>query len=339
MAILQVYGMDNYDTIGEFHTEPLVEWLGNDETAALSTTGGRFGGGRVHWAAGAESQEKSIRLFVPTEPSTLYFGFAYKHIISSSSTDIIRFRADGVQHASLFYNTTSKKVSVVTVPGGTLGSFYVSARTWHWVEIKLIISDTVGEFTVQVDGIEVFTQTGLDTAASASLFVNNIDLVGNDTVDHTWEIDDIVIHTEADFLGDVKIETLRPDADGATNNFTPLAGTNWESVDEAPGPDGDTSYVESSTAGHQDLYTTGNQAGTVDTIYAVAVRANAKKTDAGSRSIRMLTRTVSTTAQGIVDPMLTDYNYHVHVFENDPTTSVAWTQSGVDAMQIGVENV
>lgn len=336
MAILQAYGFDNYSTLTEFLQEPNWEHISG---LTLSTTGGRFGGGRIHFGVVSGSAELGVIMKVPSEPTTVYLGYAFLRINNWNSVDFLVLRANGLEHVRLNANGTTNKIDVFVL-GSNQGSFYMSENRWHWFEMKLIVDDAVGEFTIKLDEVVVFSQTGIDTQNGTNSFVDEIIFRGDANPDLVYSIDDVVVHTEADFIGDMRIETLRPDGDGDTNEFTRSGGaTNFENVDEGPGPDDDSTFVESLTAAHQDLYTTGDQAETVDTIHAVVVRSRAKKTDAGSRSIRMLSRTSTTTAQGVIEPLLTDYQYYEHVFEVDPDTAVAWTQSGVDGMQIGVENV
>ena len=139
-----------------------------------------------------------------------------------------------------------------------------------------------------------------------------------------------------DFLGDVKVVTLRPNADTAQADFTPSAGSaHYSLVAEAPDDDGDASYVESGTVGHKDLYGYQDLTGTPAAIMAVQVATVARKDDAGSRSLRAVLKSGATTANGATRVLGTSYALYDDRFEVDPATEAAWTKAGVDALQAG----
>jgi hypothetical protein len=75
------------------------------------------------------------------------------------------------------------------------------------------------------------------------------------------------------------------------------------------------------------------------TIHAVQVVAAAKKDDATTRTYRTNVKSSSTTANGATKALATSYQIFSDVFETDPATSAAWTESGVNAMQVGPEVV
>jgi hypothetical protein len=141
-----------------------------------------------------------------------------------------------------------------------------------------------------------------------------------------------------DFLGDVKVVTLRPNADTAQADFTLSAGSvHYSLLAEAPDDDGDASYVESGTVGHKDLYGYQDLTGTPAAIMAVQITTVARKDDAGSRSLRKVLRSGATTANGATRGLGTSYALYDDRFEVDPATGAAWTKAGVDAQEAGVD--
>jgi hypothetical protein len=118
------------------------------------------------------------------------------------------------------------------------------------------------------------------------------------------------------------------------DDFTPSTGNNWEQVDDN-GNDGDTSYVESSTTGHKDLYNFGSL-GTFANINAVVDYAIAKKTDVSSFTIIPVAKSngVEADATGI---LVNDTSYLAYggVYLTDPDTTAAWTDTAVSAAQFG----
>lgn len=343
--MLATYGMDNYDNVTEFFQEPL--WESVDTGAwAWTTTGGRFGGGALTKTSTTNATTAAMRL-IPEIPKTIFLGISIFMIATERTTPFIRFMdINGTEHANIqvLESTTTMNVNIL---GSLEGTFTVSGSAWHRLEFKLIVDDTVGEFTIRLDDTEVFSQTGINTQNGTNASVGRIQLqLLDDGAPFTQaSFDDITIHDDQgtvnnDFLGDVRIVTLRPDGPGFATDFTPLAGTNWESVDETPGPDGDTSYVESSVAGHQDLYNVEDLVVTPSAgiVHSATVKAYVKKTDAGPRSIKMLTRSGGVTGVGAEKTILTDYTYVQDIVEINPDSGLAWTNSEINTIQIGMEN-
>jgi hypothetical protein len=93
-------------------------------------------------------------------------------------------------------------------------------------------------------------------------------------------IDDLIVHdNEAGFFGDVQVETIRPDAAGNHTDFTPLAGSNFQNVDETT-PDGDTTYNFSSTVNHKDTYRLADLAAASGDIKALMVHITSRTPEA-----------------------------------------------------------
>ena len=112
--------------------------------------------------------------------------------------------------------------------------------------------------------------------------------------------------------------------------------SNFNFVNEVP-PDDNDSYLSDATVNDQDLYTFPPLAGS--SIFAVAVNLRACKDDSGTRSVRALAKSASTTADNGTDFALSQSVYadYVGIFETDPNTGVPWTVAGVNAAQFGIK--
>lgn len=163
---------------------------------------------------------------------------------------------------------------------------------WTYIEIRLLISNTVGEIEVKANGIQVLNETNLDTLGdSGATGFDTIRLLGGDGADDSdiseqWLIDDFYAldgtgSANNTFLGPIKVETLFPSAEGTTINFTPSTGTdNSANVDENPKTD-DTDYNSSlDTASNKDLFAADNLT-SITTINAVQVVNQARVEEAG----------------------------------------------------------
>jgi hypothetical protein len=119
-----------------------------------------------------------------------------------------------------------------------------------------------------------------------------------------WTIDDIWVATHDTDASDIspapstysmplpdpQVRTFFPAAEGNQNDWTPLSGIdNALMVDDNP-HDTDTTYVESSTTGHIDLYTYAAHAATAQGLQASWMSCNVKDTTSGSPNMIFRTR-------------------------------------------------
>jgi hypothetical protein len=119
------------------------------------------------------------------------------------------------------------------------------------------------------------------------------------------------------------------------------AATNWESVAANPaagtGPSADTSTITSSTVGNEDLYGFPALTTSPTTVSTVAVKANAKLTGAGARTITLQTKSNTTDSAGSnagAAPFNT-YGWVTSYFDADPNGPTAWTGTAVNAAKSG----
>ena len=100
------------------------------------------------------------------------------------------------------------------------------------------------------------------------------------------------------FLGPIAVETLRPNGNGAVNQWAGSDGDsadNWQLVDDPTVDNG--SYVYSTTVGQQDLYTMGDLERTAGAIIGVTHAAQMIRTDSVTpRSVKLLNRRTAITA-------------------------------------------
>lgn len=219
------------------------------------------------------------------------------------------------------------------------------ADTWYYIEIRFVISNTVGEVELFVDGVQELNLTSQDTRNNAALDENVDRLLFFGHTGNHHDFDDIYILddtglTNNTFLGDSIVETVFPDGDGNRNEFTQLSGlTNFEMVDDASTPDDDTTYNSGSVVGNTDLYTfddlTG-YGGTVDTISAVRVVNHVRKVEPGARTVRTLARSNVTEVEGAAQGLGLDYRYLTEVYENDPDGGAAWDETAFNAAEFGI---
>lgn len=209
---------------------------------------------------------------------------------------------------------------------------------WHYIEMSATLNDTTGHVIVRIDGTQVIDFTG-DTRNGGTS--TNIDSVCFKTGQYVSgqcdeiDIDDFYIN-DSGFLGDVRVHTLMPSADTAAADFAPTgSASHFANVSE--NPDSAATYNASATVGHKDLYAMADLPASVATIHAVQANNKAWKTDAGVIRLKNVIKSGANTASGDVVSLGTSAAINSSLFATDPATSAAWTTTGVNGVEAGVE--
>lgn len=345
MALLWFDGFESYND----HLD--ANALANVEVLSYLThfqTSGRRGG--RNWRGNATQSRYTAK--VPGTPATIIFGLAlYFNSATApsynSSYPFIRIR-DGFPSGNIHLNFFVKpdreievRDSALNILGTTSGA-NILAHTWRYIEVKVTISGSVGQITIKVGETEVLnTSADKDTLNGSNVYVGAVELNYVhclDTLIDDFYICDTSGSKNNDFLGDIRVDALRPNAAGTYTDFTPSAGSNHENVDEVPGPDDDTTYNDGANVGDQDSYQMPDlpaPAGT--TIFGVKTQATVRKTDAGAMKCKLLTRAGTTDDLGDEIILSDSYTTHAEIFENNPDDSAAWEDADVNSMEPGVE--
>lgn len=212
----------------------------------------------------------------------------------------------------------------------------VSADTWHHYECRVVLrNDSSGVVQVWVDGVQVINYSG-PTAASV-LAVDSIEFSRVNSTQSPWDICDISIHDRSTPIGVNMVWDMLPTAAGASTGLSQsAAGSNYDKVNEAT-PDGDTTYVYGDTEGQYDTYAMADLPAGSWTVHAVQTVMHAKKSDSGTRFFRPVLRSDGTDYVGTSVAVAESYVAYTEIFEADPATSDPWTDSAVNALQVGPE--
>lgn len=272
--------------------------------------------------------------------SSIYVHFAFRKRTTSNygATIICRIQdGAGTDQCYIRMNNTTQVLSVVRADGTVLGTGTTAMdTTWRYISCRFTIHNTTGAFNLWVDGISEASGTNVNTRNTANNQLTHVE-IGCDTNFDSVYFDDFVLDnsTQTKFF---EVKNALPTGAGNTTQFTPLSGTNWESVDESGAHDSDTTYVFSNTSGQKDTYQMANPTLSVGNIRAV-VTTFVGKVDSGSISVYPVTRSGGTDYDGSSTALTTSYVAYSRVHETDPNTSAAWTTSGVNAMEVGVKVV
>jgi len=119
-------------------------------------------------------------------------------------------------------------------------------------------------------------------------------------------------------------------------NITLASPVNW--YEHSNPVQGTSSYVFDATVGHEDLYNFPPLSVAPAAIYAVAVKGNVAKSDAGAKTVSLRTLSGGTDSGGSLTGQApgTSFTWLTSLFPTDPTTGAAWTSTGLNAAQSGM---
>lgn len=273
--------------------------------------------------------------------SSIYVGFAV-NLTSLSGTvhTIISLMDGGTQQITITRETDgSIKIRRGGVAGTVLGSSAAGvlnvAGVFFHVQVFASIHSSAGSAEVRVEGATVASASGVNTNNSGVAQVNALQLVGPSGSD-TIKFDDLWVD-DSSFLGDMKIETLFPSANGANNNFTANGAANaYQCCDETPAND-DTDYASSGTVNDKQTFALTNLLSTVGQVKAVKITHRSRKDDVGARTVAPLLITQSVESQRATVSLSTSYGTFSEVLINDPADSNPFTISNLNAAEVGMK--
>lgn len=231
-----------------------TEWSFVDGTVGLTTTdphagtyaqlvqSGQTGRARRHLAANKTSGTLFTRL---------YIRFA---ALPGADTFVQQWAASTAVPANRIGVNSTGNVLLENEVTATLetGTETLSLNTWYRLELRHLLSDTVGELELRIyegeatTALETLSITGEDTLPGNAVRVSFGFIVG--AVDIVARIDDIAINDDAgtfqnSWAGAGRIVLLEPTFDDSVDWNANPAGSNAANVNDVPGtPDGDTTY-------------------------------------------------------------------------------------------------
>jgi hypothetical protein len=265
-------------------------------------------------------------------------GFAWKKIgldfmlcgFRDATSLQVELRVDAVGHLYVTRNGTQI--------GGT-SSYTVPEASWVYVEFQAFIHDTAGYFEVRVNGVCVLSGTNLDTKNTANAWADGF-IFGNPGSKEA-HYDDFYLNDDAGsahngFDGDQKVIAYVANANGSQNGWTPSTGADrYAVIDEKPAND-DTDYIYSPTV--DDIFSCAfEDFALVGVISAVQVLALARKDDAGSRSIQIVSRVGGVNYFSPSVSIGNSYLYYRQIQETNPNTGSPWAPGDFNAAEFGAK--
>jgi hypothetical protein len=347
MAVIFMDPMDQYASDSDLQAGGWILDVSSQITP--QTSGGRFGGGcvLVQYITGPARA-------VTISGSTLIIQCAFKHSALTYATNkecVTIYNNSGADKCASLKVTTGGAITAHNAAGATVGTSstgVVKENIWQYLEVKFVVSDAAGSITVKVNETQVINATSIDTKPGAATDIDKVKFQGAVAgAAQGIYYDDIVFIDDGgvgptDFIGDCRISYLQPIADDAQADWSLSAGLDGYALidDTLPGAnDGDSTYIYSNTAAEKSLFEIENLSGTPANIYAVAINAELKKTDGGSRTMRVYMDSNGTTDNGDTWSIGTDYEVWRHIWALNPDTATSWVAASVNALKIGVDLV
>lgn len=340
MAFLWTDSFDHYDTAlisAKYAT------IGGSPT--IVSGGGRRGSQCIRFP----NATATITTAITPSGTTIVCGASVKLATLAAQTELFSVMDGATVQMSVCVKTDGAiEVRRSTRTGTLLGTSgatgLIVATTSAFVELKALISTTVGTAEVRVNGVVVLTLTGLNNAQSAVNQWTNLKLLGSASI-ASLDIDDLYLLDGSGaaplntYLGDIRVDVCLPTAEGNTIQWTPLSGTdNALMVDEIP-PNGDTDYNATAVVNNIDTLVVQNAPAVGATILAVQQSIYVKKTDSGTAQTAAVVRSGVTDYVQTTQNPTTSYSFLTQALPTDPNTAAAWTEANFNAAEFGYKRI
>lgn len=348
MSIIFTEGFDWTTTAADLN---MGKWTNNSGGSNIGNTAGnlRFGSGSGNYISFNNTSNFIYRPFgsnlvngVIGWSYRVNLGGSYKHNI------IVLFDTmSNVQMGLLLNNDLTVSIfrgTHANVLGTSVATIPTNAYAYFELKWKIDNSITSGDVVLYMDGVAILTLASTsDTQATSNAYATHVQFHGptptlTGGVNSTIFIDDIYMTDDTTPLGNVRIQTLNPNANGNSSQFVGSDGNstnNFQLVDETAYNASD--YVESSTLNNKDTYGYSDTLAATNSILAVAINMVALRTDTDPRSIAPVIRHSGTDYDGSNITLGSSATHHQQIHETNPGTSSGWTKSDVDGAEFGVK--
>ena len=294
-----------------------------------------------------------IEKVLATPITTFICGVWFRPPVVNVAAPIVAFHDSATpanEHVSVRVDTTGH---ITLTRSGTVlatSTNVLVAGTWTHLEVKATIGDatadagTYGKYEVRVNGSAtnwVPAATNADTRNGGNTTIGSVRVystINNNYAYSDYYLLDTTGSQASDFLGPCRFVVIRPVGAGNSAQFTGNYADNWQNTAD-PMADGDTTFNQSATAGHIDLFTMSDvPAGTVHAIQHVLYA----RQDAGAqRVLRPKTRIGGTNYNGVSVNLSPTYAMYTEPVVFSPATggATAFTAAEVNGAEFGYEVV
>jgi hypothetical protein len=267
---------------------------------------------------------------IPDIGPTITMGCATKggpdmHVRSERLGLYVTVRQNGSFEFYHFYPVDRRYVSPAA-------AFVYSDQMWYYHEVQVTV--TGGDSAHIVATLRVNEKVVLAWDIT-SLFPTKTPVAGWDQFSCSG--DDMYV-TDVEFLGDIRVLRLYPNAVGDSSQWTPNgAGDNWTKVDETV-PNDTTDYITADSVGLVDLYNMQPATPMPGEIKGVQGLLCVTNADSGMSSVKPQWKSGGAVVEGPeFDPTFGSWLYAVHPERKSLFTLADWTAAELDALQFGIK--
>jgi hypothetical protein len=344
MGLLFTDGFDSYAASADL----VKKWAAANSPWTWGAATGRYGGGGVSVIAGNNGAGLiSLGNVLPGASTGIFAIGFYAKFTNAAPTGTISPWVDILDGANTRAGglglTTSRFVTLLSSSAAIMGTGTRSVcdGNWHYFEWRFNLANAVNTQTLYIDATVELNISANMTAATRN--PTAIRFVQNNAGIAFLGLDDVFVYDSTgspnaanDYpVGIATIYTTRPASDSAVQ-FTPDSGiTNYNRVNEVNG-DGDSSYVQASSTGFQDLYNYGAlSAGGPITILGAMANSYIENAVTGTQNFNAICKSSGTQATGTAIMCPTSYKVRQQAFNTDPNTGGAWTTATLNAATFG----
>lgn len=229
-----------------------TQWTANDNTAPTFVTTAPHSG-TYHYRCNTSASQSGVRrdLASAVTSGTYFTRFYWRAATLPNANVIVHVAAastSGNAGAHILYDNINAQFQVKNVVSTNVaqGTVTLTTGTWYRVELKIVVSDTVGSIEMKyfigdsTTPLETLTPTGTDTMVTNSqrFYFGSFNVANTgDTYFDDIAINDATGSFQNSYPGPGKIFTLKANGDNAvawTKSGSAPAATNWQGVDETP---------------------------------------------------------------------------------------------------------
>jgi hypothetical protein len=272
-----------------------------------------------------------------TAATEYYIAFRYKPNAVTSGQRLFVFYNNATKLGSMRRNSTTLVLEAYSSSDGLLASStaQINNSTTYLIEVRFKPNTSGGIWQVKINGALDIDFSGNTGNASN---INKLCIGSADSNPGTYAYFDNVIVDNAVWVGNTRIQAIVPTGAGNSTQWTPSAGNNYACVDEVPPSESD--FITTNTVDYLDTYATANLSGSIGSIKCVQVQALAKYEGAPTpTNLELAVRSNGENYFSADKEVLTTSTQLSAIWETDPDTEAAWTESGVNAMEIGIKAV
>ncbi len=214
----------------------------------------------------------------------------------------------------------------------------ISLNTTYLIKMYYKPMDSGGVFKLWVDGVLGIDYSGDTTNGIGnckSILFGYLSGISNGYL----YMDDLIIST-TDITKNLRIAGKAVTGAGSNADWTPSSGSNnWDTVEEIPPSDSDYNYTN--TIGHVDTFNIANCTESIASIEALQVNFNCAyegtPTPSGIQSV--LRHGGTDYASGTTILLPSSFGHRFQVYETNPGTGSAFTESDINNLEVGYESV